>query len=68
MNKELYDKVLTLMAIDMAYEQEYGARYVDQKVFDDLLIKANVGTPNADYIESRMEIILNDLEKELLKS
>jgi len=67
MDKELYDKILTLMAIDVTYEKEYGSRYVKQEVFDELLVKANVLACNEDYIKERLKTIMNQLEKELIQ-
>lgn len=66
MNRELYDKILTLMSVDSAYEKDFGYRYVEQDVFDVLLLKANVEYPDMEFIEERMELIMDKLIKELL--
>jgi hypothetical protein len=65
MNKEKYDKILTLMALDMAYENEIGLRYVDQKLFDRLLKECGVDEPDIEYIENRLISMINDLIIEL---
>lgn len=65
MNVELYDRILTLMAIDSGYEKDFGYRYVNQNVFDEALLKANVGSPDMDYIRSRVEIVMDELTKEI---
>lgn len=65
MNKEMYDKILTLMAIDMGYEKEFGVRYIKQEIFDESLLKAGVGEPDLDYIEKRLKVAMNKLKEEI---
>lgn len=66
MDKEKYDKVLTLMALDMAYEQDFGRRHIKQEVFDKLLEECGVTAPDSEYIEGRMIVLMDELEEELV--
>lgn len=60
-DKELYKKVILLMALDAGYEADFHSRYVEQSVFDNLLKKADVGEPDLDYIKTQLEGLMDDL-------
>jgi hypothetical protein len=65
MDKEKYDKVLMLMAMDITYEQDFGSRYIKQEVFDNLLKECGVTAPDGGYIEGRMIALMDKAQEEL---
>lgn len=64
-DKEQYDKVLTLMALDLAYEATFGCRYIRQEMFDKLLVQSGVNLVDEEYMEERLKCLMEDLVKKL---
>lgn len=67
MDKELYDKILLLMSVDTAHEVDFGYRYVEQGIFDELLEKSNVSSPDMKYVKNRIQTIMDSMIEELIK-
>lgn len=51
-NKKGYDKILTLMALDMSFEDETGERFIDNEWFDKALVKVGF---NKSFFEGKMD-------------
>ncbi|WP_405101571.1 hypothetical protein [Oceanobacillus sp. FSL H7-0719] len=56
------------MAIDTAYEVDFGGKYIEQKLFDELLGECGVDNLDGEYIESRLTSMMDKLMEELGKN
>lgn len=67
-NLKYYDKILTLMALDVAFEDHEGVRYIDQEWFNEKL--KEMGLVNLDKMSneerSELRIIISDRLKKIM--
>lgn len=67
-NLKYYDKILTLMALDAAFEEHEGIRYIDQKWFNEKLKEMGLVNLNkmSDEERSELRIIISDRLKKIM--